>query len=349
MKKMLFSLLVVVMAVMLIGACPVPGCQYVNDCSTWHLTGVSKTDAGPVHIVGSATVGDTATAAKSGRLMIVLDGTIGCVTCGVDDTTYTGTLVEDVTLGVGTTPIDIVLPVIYNVPHTVTLYLGQTDCANCAQTLVIKTDVYVPPTPPTPPTGSVSIATECPQPEFVNDVGETEQDFNWTISVVTNTNDYNIDYSTDGINWSGPIDWSDQNDPIAGGGFSGPMTTVTDSAWGVDGSHLWVRLSNNPSVSTDMIAQCPVTPVVTPKPIPQAFAQLWVCTDGSNCFNYNITPGPDAQCLLFDYSKVSTYSSIPALCVVDPAYTGGFTLKSQKMIPLPYGTWLSYQMFYRGH
>ena len=88
--------------------------------------------------------------------------------------------------------------------------------------------------------------------------------------------------------------------------------------------------------------------VPTPKPIPPVFGQLWACSDKSNCFNYGVVPGPDAICLLFDRSGVSTYGSIPAWCAVDPAYTGTFTQVQAKWIPLPYGEWLSYQMFYKG-
>lgn len=87
-------------------------------------------------------------------------------------------------------------------------------------------------------------------------------------------------------------------------------------------------------------------PPYTPPPPPPAFGQQWLCKDGSSCFNYGVTPGPDKQCLLWDRSGVSTYSSIEALCKVDPSYTGGFVQGKYGWVPLPTNQWMSYQWFF---
>lgn len=221
-------LLVLVLALGLIAACPVPGCNYINNCTTWHLTGTVAVESNELHIVGTAVVGDIpAGYSPTGNLQGLVDGEFDCITCGVDDTTHTGALVLDTILPSGSNSFDFYIPADTSVPHTITLSLGQSGCANCIQILSLSTDTYVPPIPP-------------------------------------------------------------------------------------------------------------------------VFAQLWQCSDGSNCFNYKITPGPDAVCLLFDRSGVSTFSSIPAWCAVDPSYTGTFIQVQAKWIPLPYGEWLSYQMFYKG-
>lgn len=148
MKKILFGFMVLFLAVALIGACPVPGCQYINDCTTWHLSAAADPSSGTIHLTGTVVVGDAATAAKSGRLMVVLDGGFGCTTCGVDDTTYTGQLIDDVTVPQGTTQIDLTFVADTTVPHNITLYLGQSGCANCAKTTTIHVDwYYAPPKP----------------------------------------------------------------------------------------------------------------------------------------------------------------------------------------------------------
>jgi hypothetical protein len=72
--------------------------------------------------------------------------------------------------------------------------------------------------------------------------------YNWTITVSAQPNsDYNIDISMDGVNW-GTNDWSDQNDPIPGGGYTGPLVTQSYPQFEIDNSHVWVRLTDNPSV-----------------------------------------------------------------------------------------------------
>lgn len=149
MKKLGLGLSVLFMLVTMIGACPVPGCQYVGDCTTWHLTSAAAVDSGHLHVIGSATVGDiVAGNDQTGRFMAVLDGEFFCTLCGTDDTTYTGTLLQDNILPSGTSPIDFIFPADTTVPHTITLYLGQTNCANCSQTFVIHTYPYYNPPDP---------------------------------------------------------------------------------------------------------------------------------------------------------------------------------------------------------
>ncbi len=104
-------------------------------------------------------------------------------------------------------------------------------------TFVMKV-VRAPLAPPT-------IVAVCPSTIDPNQGGV---DYYWTIKIAGVAPDYNIDTSTDGVNWSGPLDWSDQNDPIAGGGWSGPMVTTSYADGG--GSQLWVRRSSVPSSVT---------------------------------------------------------------------------------------------------
>jgi hypothetical protein len=149
MKKFSYVLLALFTAVALIGACPPPGCKYINDCTTWHLTGTAYTYAGRIHIESLATVGDIPNGyAKTGRYIAILDGEFTCITCGMDDTTYTGKKVEDISLEQGATHIGFSFPADTSVAHTVTIYLAQANCANCAQILVLKTGPdYITPKP----------------------------------------------------------------------------------------------------------------------------------------------------------------------------------------------------------
>ena len=64
---------------------------------------------------------------------------------------------------------------------------------------------------------------------------------------------------------------------------------------------------------TEIVPTFVPTFVPTPKPIPPVFGQVWKCSNGNNCFNYGVVPGPDAFCLLYDRSGVSTFSSISIL------------------------------------
>ena len=101
---------------------------------------------------------------------------------------------------------------------------------------------------------SPTIAVVCPQTPDSQDPGVT--DFNWYVSLHGNAANYNMDWSTNGTDWSGPNDWSDQGDVLSGGGWGQPLTTTSYAPNG--GDHLWVRWSSDPSVVTGPVANvCP--------------------------------------------------------------------------------------------
>jgi hypothetical protein len=102
----------------------------------------------------------------------------------------------------------------------------------------------------TPPT----IAVVCPQ---VQDVGNGSTNFNWYVSLHGVEPNYNMDWSTNGADWNGPNDWSDLNDPLAGGGWGGPITTTSFADNG--GDNLWVRWSSDPGSKVGPVSNvCPI-------------------------------------------------------------------------------------------
>jgi hypothetical protein len=150
-NKIFFALMALVMMIFMIGACPPPPpCQYANDCSTWHVTATGNAGSGTIHVIGTMVVGDIPSwsATQDGRFIVIMDGEFNCGTCGVDDTKWTGKLIEDVTVPKGTTKIDLTFPADTSRDHDVVLYLGQRGCANCAQTLSIHVDWYYDPPKP---------------------------------------------------------------------------------------------------------------------------------------------------------------------------------------------------------
>jgi hypothetical protein len=127
---------------------------------------------------------------------------------------------------------------------------------------------------------SPTIAAVCPQAQDENQVGVT--DFNWYVSLHGTESNYNMEWSTNGTDWAGPIDWSDQNDALAGGGWGGPLVTTSLADNG--GDHLWVRWGPEPITTGPVFNDCkgetqseapstaPSTapseaPVVTPTPV----------------------------------------------------------------------------------
>jgi hypothetical protein len=130
--------------------------------------------------------------------------------------------------------------------------------------LILTTAVVLAWAPP-------QIAVVCPQQQDENQGGT---DYFWTVTLTGQEDDYNIDWSTDGVNWNGPIDWSDGNNPVLPHGFTGPLVTTSFSENG--GDHLYVRWSSDPDAKAgplfnDCAQETPVptpveTPIVTPSP-----------------------------------------------------------------------------------
>jgi len=106
------------------------------------------------------------------------------------------------------------------------------------------------------------ITVICPQTADSQGPGVT--DFNWYISLYGTGPNYNMDWSTNGTDWSGPNDWSDQGDPLSPSGWGQPLTTTSYSDNG--GNTLWVRWTSDPGVVTGPISNnctIPLPPVTT--------------------------------------------------------------------------------------
>jgi hypothetical protein len=71
---------------------------------------------------------------------------------------------------------------------------------------------------------------------------------------------------------------------------------------------------------------------IEPKPI---WLQLWVCADGSPCFNVTTPPNPDGGCFIYDLTgEVIPTSAVSIYCDPDPA-ANGFTLLYSGWVRLP--------------
>lgn len=131
---------------------------------------------------------------------------------------------------------------------SVTLTITYTDHG---QTVTEFTETKTLPTPSCPTLPAKPIITAVCQTSLQNPPDppdSTYNEFNWYIVLPGVVKGYGMEFSTNGINWSSSIDWSSQNDPIAGGGWGGPMTTTTYADNG--GDHLWVRWTDFPTVVT---------------------------------------------------------------------------------------------------
>lgn len=150
---------------------------------------------------------------------------------------------------------------------------------------------------------SREIAAPIITPNCLEAIQQTDEpagynEFSWTVTLPGVEKNYGMEYSTNGKNWSDSIDWSDQNDPVAGGGWSGPITTTSYADNG--GNNLWVRWANHHAVKTGPVvnnlglcSQITPTPepTVTPTPCtencgnPPTFqgstTEAPVCSDGS--------------------------------------------------------------------
>jgi len=166
MKRLFYALMVLVLAGMLIGACPnpnpdgYPGCAYCNNCSTWTMSGVTaKQDATGITVNVTVTIGDPATSCNGkplGRLIIITDGEFTCTACGSDNTTWTGTLLYDHIYDATTDGNVITFSQHFTIDtskqHTIQVYWAQGLCANCHKVSdPITVPPYVPPyIPPKP-------------------------------------------------------------------------------------------------------------------------------------------------------------------------------------------------------
>ena len=398
-KNILIIAFSVVLLIFLIAPCPPPGCSYINDCATWHLSGTATTGDGIINVTSTAIVGDIpAGYDQHGVFRAILDGAFVCITCGKDDTTYTGTLVNYNTLVPrGTNNISFSFPADTSVSHTVTLFLGRTNCANCVQILTINVEPHkydichwdngqggewnlitvdwdsiikpnghnghdndiIPAIPSQDypgknlttlwygKTGEQILANKC-------DPGVTPTPSNTATVTPTNTATYTSTPTNTPITPSATPTDTATNTPV-------PPTatpTITDTPTDTP-----VSPTATPTI-TDTPTDTPVPPTATllppteiyvpsmtptgtvptststatqppyipPKPI---WLQLWLCDTGA-CFNYNVMPGPDSACFIYDLNgQIIPTSAVYTYCAVDPNYPSGFKLAYSGWVTLP--------------
>jgi len=153
--KFYIILATIIIALALIApSCP-QGCTYYNNCPTWILTPITVDVpvAGSIHINYLATVGDTSGANWSGspygHVIVILDGEVTCPSCGTEVSEHTGILLFERSDILGTfSGENTYVGIDTSKTHTISVYFGQTKCANCGQFLTIDTPTFTSPPEP---------------------------------------------------------------------------------------------------------------------------------------------------------------------------------------------------------
>jgi hypothetical protein len=334
MKKVLFYIVTLILVIFLIApSCPPPGCNYINDCTTWVLTGTAVAGDRIITVTSTAVVGDIpAGYDQHGVYRALLDGTFTCITCGKDDTEWTGTLVYYNTLVPrGTNHIDFSFSADTTVSHYVTLFLAQTGCANCVQVVYLET------TPYTPPTATPTVTdTPTDTPTYTATPTDTPTDTPTYTDTPTDTATFTATPTDTPEDTATPTDTATFTATPTDTPEDTATPTLTSTPTDTPENTPTATLTEVPPTITPTGTLLPTPtkpPYVPPKPI---WLQLWLCDTNTLCFNHNIAPSPDAACFIYDLTgEIIPTSAVYTYCAVDPNYLSGFKLAYSGWVTLP--------------